>query len=101
VVGKMKRLKLKPSARDKRRYFLVKAFSEDVEKIILKYSGIFGLARCAYMQVDVSQDSRWKLDKGMMVGSCLVGSLGEMRAALGMERIDILKVSGTLRGLRS
>jgi RNase P/RNase MRP subunit POP5 len=101
VVGKMKRLKLKPSARDKRRYFLVKAPSKDIEKVILKYVGVFGLAKSAYVQVDVSQDPRWDLDKGLIVGSCLVGSLNEIRAALGLERIDILKVSGTLKGLRS
>jgi hypothetical protein len=100
VVKKIKKLKLRPSARDKRRYFLVKASNKKVEEVLLKYVGIFGFARAAYKKVNTKDDGRWKIDSGYIVGSCLVGSLDEVRAALGMEEIEIVKVSGTLKGLR-
>tara|TARA_Y100000310_G_scaffold287153_1_gene311866 strand:- start:829 stop:1113 length:285 start_codon:yes stop_codon:yes gene_type:complete len=90
---KAKRLRLKPSARDKRRYFLVSASNAKVEEAILEYIGVLGFAKASYMKVN---------DKGFgskTVGSCLVKSLEDVRASLGMAGIDILKVSGTLKGL--
>lgn len=89
---KAKRLKLKPSARDKRRYFLVSASNDKVEKAILEYLGVLGMAKAAYMKV--------KSVGGKMVGSCLRESLNDVRAALGMVGIKIEKVSGTIKGLR-
>ncbi|NPE26978.1 hypothetical protein HNV12_03165 [Methanococcoides sp. SA1] len=97
---KVKKLKLRPSARDKRRYFLVRATNKKVEDAILEYIGVLGFARSAYMKVDVSRDKKWKLGKGYMIGSCLVKSLDDVRAALGFVGIEIEKVSGTLKGLR-
>lgn len=90
---KIKKLKLKPSARDKRRYFLVGASNAKVEAAILEYIGVLGFAKSAYMFVKKS---------GMKsVGSCLVKSLDDVRAALGLAGIKIEKVSGTLKGLAS
>lgn len=97
---KVKRLKLKPSARDKRRYFLVKASNKKIEEAILKYVGVLGFARAAYMKVDVSREKKWDLKSGYMIGSCLVKSLDDVRAALGFEGIEVERVSGTLRSLR-
>ena len=97
---KIKKLKLKPSARDKRRYFLVRAKSSDVEDAILDYVGILGFARSAYLKVDVSRDKKWNLKRGLIIGSCLVKSLDEVRASLALVGIRIERVSGTLRGLR-
>ena len=91
---KSKRLKLKPSARDKRRYFLVGASNAKVEAAILEYIGILGFAKSAYMKVS-SKDF-----KGKTVGSCLVKSLDDVRAALAFVGIRIEKVSGTLKALR-
>ena len=91
---KVKRLKLKPSARDKRRYFLVGATNAKVEAAILEYLGILGFAKSAYMKVN-SRDF-----KGKTIGSCLTKSLIEVRAALAFVGIRIEKVSGTLKGLR-
>ncbi len=99
-MAKIKKLRLKPSARDKRRYFLVRAKNSDVEDAILDYVGVLGFAKSAYLKVNVSHDKRWKLRKGLMVGSCLTGSLNEVRAALCLNGISIEKVSGTLKGLR-
>lgn len=92
---KVKKLKLRPSARDKRRYFLVRAKNAEVEDAILDYLGVLGFARSAYMKV-VSKDF-----PGMLVGSCLAGSLDEVRAGLCLAGISVLKVSGTLKGLAS
>ena len=88
---KKKRLKLRPSARDKRRYFLVGASNAKVEKAILEYIGVLGLGKSAYMFV--------KKVGAKSVGSCLVKSLEDVRAALAFDGIRIEKVSGTLRGL--
>lgn len=94
MAGK-KRLMLKPSARDKRRYFLVRATNATVEAAILEYIGILGFARAAYMKVN-TKDFPDKL-----IGSCLVKSLDDVRAALAFAGIKVEKVSGTLKGLKS
>jgi RNase P/RNase MRP subunit POP5 len=89
---KTKRLKLKPSARDKRRYLLVSGASRlEIESSILEYIGVLGFARAAYMYV--------KKHKSKIVTSCLADSLDDVRAALAMAEIKIDKVSGTLKGL--
>ena len=94
MVKKEKKLKLKPSARDKRRYFLVKTSNAKVEVAILEYIGVLGFAKSAYMKVDTKDFSGW------LVGSCLVKSLEDIRAALALAGITINKVSGTLKGLK-
>jgi hypothetical protein len=88
----VKRLKLKPSARDKRRYFICDSGdNKKVEKAILEYIGVLGFAKSAYEYV--------KKKDGKVVGSCLVKSLEDVRASLVFGDIKILKVSGTLKGL--
>ena len=93
-MAKVKKLKLKPSAREKRRYFLVKAVNSKVEAAILDYIGVLGFAKSAYMKV-TSNDF-----KGWLVGSCLTKSLSDVRASLAFVGIKIEKVSGTLKGLK-
>jgi len=88
---KRKRLKLKPSARDKRRYFIVRGSKEKVEKAILDYIGVLGFAKSAYLFV--------KKSGAKTVGSCLRESLNDVRAALAMAGMRIEKVSGTIKGL--
>jgi len=94
MVGKIKKLKLKPSARDKRRYFLVRATNARVETLILEYIGVLGFAKSAYMKVNSKEFP------GQLIGSCLVKSLDDVRAALAFGGIKIEKVSGTLKGLK-
>lgn len=89
---KNKRLNLKPSARDKRRYFLVSGGSnKKIEEVILEYLGVLGFAKTAYMYVKRAGDK--------IVGSCLREELENVRAALAMNGMKIEKVSGTLKGL--
>jgi RNase P/RNase MRP subunit POP5 len=91
---KTKRLKLKPSARDKRRYFLAQnTTNKKIEESILKYIGVLGFAKSAYLQV------KTKDHKGFIVGSCLRDSLEDVRAALGLAKVNITKVSSTIKGL--
>jgi len=90
---KNKKLKLKPSAREKRRYFLVsEENNEKIEQAILDYVGILGFAKSSYMLVE-------KLN-GKIIGSCLRQSLNDVRVALGMVGIKIERVSGTLKSLK-
>jgi len=97
MANKIKKLKLRPSARDKRRYFLVRASNAKVEDAILDYVGVLGFARSAYMPVKEKEITG--KEKGLMIGSCLVKSLDEVRAGLCLAGIGILRVSGTLKGL--
>ena len=94
MVKLVKRLKLRPSERDRRRYFIVRASNQQIEKAILEYIGILGFAKSAYMKVEIIGFA------GKTVGSCLAETLDEVRAALGLAGISIEKVSGTLKGLK-
>jgi hypothetical protein len=95
MVVKRKKLKLRPSARDKRRYFLVRAKNSEIENAILDYIGVLGFARACYLRVVA------KGFVGFSVGSCLASSLDEVRAGLALAGIEIEKVSGTIKGLGS
>jgi hypothetical protein len=90
---KTKKLKLKPSARDNRRYFIVSTTKEDTEKILLEYLGILGFAKSSYKSVTEEKI------QNKTVGSCLSKSLNDVRTALALEGIKIEKVSGTIAGL--
>jgi RNase P/RNase MRP subunit POP5 len=89
----IKRLNLKPSARDKRRYFIVSQNDKKVKEAILKYLGILGMAKAAYVSVKVPEL------KGKHVGSCLRKELDNIRAGLILARIRVEKVSNTIKGL--
>jgi CRISPR/Cas system CSM-associated protein Csm5 (group 7 of RAMP superfamily) len=90
---KSKKLKLKPSARDKRRYFLTNEKSnEKIEKAILDYIGVLGFAKAAYKFVKKSK-------KGFIMGSCFRGEREGGGGGRGLGGVSINKVSGTLKGL--
>ena len=90
----VKKLRLKPSAKDKRRYFLVRTTNEKVEAAILEYIGVLGFAESVYIKVNTKEFP------GKLVGSCLVKSLENVRAALALAGIKIERVSGTLKALK-
>lgn len=93
MANKIKKLKLKPSARDKRRYFLTSASNSKIEAAILEYIGILGMAKSSYMKVNTKNFPK------RTVGSCLTKSLEDIRASLAFKGIKIEKVSGTLKAL--
>lgn len=88
-----KKLKLKPSARDKRRYFLIESDEpKKIESAILEYVGVLGMAKSAYMMVEKNN--------GKIIGSCLRESLNDVVASLAFKKLQVIKISGTLKGLR-
>jgi RNase P/RNase MRP subunit POP5 len=89
-----KKLKLKPSARDNRRYMLIQCNNpKQIEQAILDYIGILGLAKSAYLIVDQKEDR--------IIGSCLRESLNLVLASLAFFNLNVTRVSGTIKGLRA
>jgi RNase P/RNase MRP subunit POP5 len=88
------KLKLNPSARINRRYLLLKAKNKEVvEKAILDAIGTIGWGKAAPLFVETNADE--------IVLAIERKSLNDVRASfeLSTEKIKILKVSGTLKGL--
>jgi RNase P/RNase MRP subunit POP5 len=87
-----KKLKLKASARDNRRYLLLgERDRENIEKAILDYIGILGFSRASPMFVK-------RVSSGSVV-AIRRESMEEVRACFALAGIGVLRVSGTLKGL--
>ncbi len=86
------KLKVMPSEKINRRYLLIDADKEIVEKAILDYIGILGYAKASPVFV--------KHDK-MTILSINREEINNVRAALEISenKIKVLRVSGTLKGL--
>lgn len=86
---------LKPSAREKKRYLLVKGknLKTNIEKAILDFVGVLGLSKCGLSFVKSSGSSAVICVNREAVNS--------VRASLCVwpEKMEVEKVSGTLRGL--
>jgi RNase P/RNase MRP subunit POP5 len=82
-----------PSHKENKRYLLIRSNSknlkEDVEKAILEFAGILGMKKCglSFIQNNVISVNREAVDL--------------IRASLAIypEKMEVLKVSGTLKGL--
>ena len=79
--------------RANRRYILVKGSKSDVESAILEYIGVWGWANAAPVFVSSHEDK--------IILAVNREALTDVRAALALsrEKIEVLRVSGTLRGL--
>jgi len=92
--GKMK--SLRPSMRENKRYLLVigKNLKENIEKAILDFLGVLGMSKTGFGFVKSGGDSAIIYVNREM--------LNEVRAALCVwhEKMEVKKVSGTLKGLR-
>lgn len=86
-----KSLKLKSSQKDNRRYLLISSSNEKIEEAILKYIGVLGMAKAAYVRVNE--------EKGKTISAVKREALNDVRAALAMSGLKVEKVSGTLKGL--
>ncbi len=86
-------LKQKSSARVNNRYFLIRGKKEEIEKAILDYIGILGWARAAPRFI--------KTDGEKIILVIDRNEINDVRAAfvLCADKIEVLRVSGTLRGL--
>jgi len=86
---------LKPSAREKKRYLLVKGknLKINIEKAILDFIGVLGMSKCGLSWIKNGKDSSVICINREMVDS--------VRASLCVwpEKMSVEKVSGTLRGL--
>ena len=88
----VKKLRLKPSAKDNRRYLIInETDNKKIEKAIFDYIGILGFAKSGYLQV--------KKENGKIIGSVKREEIEKVKAALTLAGISILRISGTLRGL--
>lgn len=78
---------LLPSLRENKRYMLVEASREEIEKAILDYVGILGYSKAGVMFVGkILAVNRKEVDK--------------VKAALLLAGIKVKRVSGTLKGLK-
>lgn len=86
-------LKLKPSAKLKRRYLLVSGDKKNIEKAILDYLGILGWANAAPYFVR-QKNSNWIIAVNRQ-------ELDKVKAAFAVsaDKLEVLRVSGTLHGL--
>lgn len=86
-------LKLKPSARENKRYLLIKGNRKNVENAILEFIGVLGWAQASPVFVSEVADE---------IVLCVNNkSLSNVKAAfaLAKEDLKIIRVSGTLKGL--
>ena len=81
------------SARLNRRYLLVKASRAHIEAALIEYLGVLGWSRAAPVFLQA--------DGGRCVLAVERKELVHVRAALALakENLDVLRVSGTLKGL--
>jgi len=80
--------KLKPSMRENKRYLLVDASKDKVEKAILDFIGILGYAKAgiSFPASGIVAVNREEVDK--------------VRAALVSAGINVKRVSGTIKGVK-
>jgi RNase P/RNase MRP subunit POP5 len=87
---------LKPSMREKKRYLLVKGSNlrENIEKSIFDFIGVLGMSKAGLEWIKSSSDSA--------VIAVNRGSVNHVRASFAVwpEKIEVKRVSGTLKGLR-
>jgi RNase P/RNase MRP subunit POP5 len=86
---------LKPSARERKRYLLIKGddLKKDVEKSILDFIGVLGMSKVGLIWI--------KSGKNSAVISVSRDSLNHVRASFAVwpKKIDVVKVSGSIKGL--
>ncbi len=86
---------LKPSFREKKRYLLVrgKNLKENIAKAVKDFIGVLGMSEASMETI--------KFGENWAVISANRNSVDKIRASLSVwpEKIEVQKVSGTLRGL--
>ena len=86
---------LKPSMREKKRYLYIKGknLKENIEDSILDFIGVLGASKIGLSFIRINKDSA--------VICINRESLNKVRACFAVwpEKIEVLKVSGTIKGL--
>jgi len=87
---------LKPSAREKKRYLLIKGnnLKTNIEKAILDFIGVLGMSKCGLSWIKSKED--------FAVICVNRGVVDSVRAGFCVwpEKISVEKVSGTIKGLK-
>ena len=87
---------LKPTMRENKRYLLVKGknLKENIEKAILDFVGVLGMSKAGLSFI--------KTEKESAIICINREAVNEVRASLAVfpKKMEVKKVSGTLRGLR-
>ena len=87
---------LKPSQREKKRYLLVKGnnLKENIEKSILDFIGILGMSKAGMEFI--------KSDSNSAIIAINRKSIDHVRASFAVwpDEINVVRVSGSLKGLR-
>lgn len=85
---------LKPSARENKRYLLVKGNPDNIEKAILEFVGVNGYSKASPAFIKKTKDSS--------IISINRESINDVRASLAIykNKLEVTKVSGTLKGLK-
>jgi RNase P/RNase MRP subunit POP5 len=87
---------LRPSHKENKRYLLVrgKELKENVEKAIIEFSGKLGLSKCGLSFI--------KSEDEYSIISVNREAVNLVRASICAfpEKMEVLKISGTLRGLK-
>jgi RNase P/RNase MRP subunit POP5 len=87
---------LKPSMRENKRYLLVKGknLKENIERAILDFIGILGMSKAGMSFI--------KSDKDSAIIAINREAVDSVRASLAVfpEKIEVLGVSGTIKGLK-
>lgn len=85
---------LKPSMKENKRYLLVKGAVSDIERAILDFTGSLGMSKTGLSWI--------KKDANSATICINRESVDSVRAGLVVwpKKIEVLKVSGTLKGLR-
>jgi len=98
---------LKPSAREKKRYLLVrgKNLKTNIEKAILDFIGVLGMSKCGLSWIKSGYPNQVGAEQGHKKDFAIICINREMvdsvRASLCVwpEKMSVEKVSGTLKGL--
>jgi len=87
-----------PSHKENKRYMLVrgKNLKKNIEKAILEFSGTLGMSKCGLSFISSNSDNN------SAVIAVNRKSIDLVRASIVVfpEKMEVLKVSGTLRGLK-
>jgi RNase P/RNase MRP subunit POP5 len=88
-----------PSHKENKRYLLVRGNNvrQNIEKAILEFSGIIGMSRCCLSFIKPEKD----FGKDTLVICVNRDCVDLIRASLVVypEKMEVVKVSGTLKGL--
>jgi RNase P/RNase MRP subunit POP5 len=87
---------LKPSVKENKRYLLIKGknLKKNVENAILDFIGVLGFSKCGLGWIELKSDYAIIYANREMINP--------IRASIGLykEKIEVLKVSGTLKKLK-